>query len=87
MSIGLGIFLFVIGAILAFALNVTVDWIDLDLVGYLFMGAGAVVTIIGIALLLRRRQTVVRESSTIDPDHGERVTERVREDSPDDRGV
>ena len=28
MSIGLGIFLFVVGAILTFALNVQTDWID-----------------------------------------------------------
>lgn len=84
MSIGLGIFLFVVGAILAFALNVTVDWIDLDLVGYLMMGAGLVVTVIGIALLVRRRQTIVRESSSVDPRSGSHVTERVREDDPDD---
>ena len=35
MSIGAGIALFVIGAILAFALQVTVDWLDLQLVGYI----------------------------------------------------
>ena len=35
MSIGTGIVLFVIGAILAFAVNVEVEWINLDLVGYI----------------------------------------------------
>ena len=44
MSIGLGIFLFVVGAILAFAVNVSVEWINLDLIGYLLMGAGVVIT-------------------------------------------
>jgi len=39
MSIGLGIFLFVVGAILRFALNVQLTWIDLHLVGNLLMGA------------------------------------------------
>ena len=58
MSIGLGIVLFVIGAILAFALNVSVDWIDLQLVGYILMIAGAVVVILGIVLLARRRRSV-----------------------------
>ena len=43
MSLGLGIVLFVIGAILAFALNLTVDWINLQLVGYILMIAGVVV--------------------------------------------
>ena len=51
MSLGLGIVLFVIGAILAFALNLTVDWIDLQLVGYILMAAGVIVIILGIILL------------------------------------
>ena len=50
MSIGLGIVLFVIGAILAFALNLAVDWINLQLVGYILMIAGVVVIIFGIVL-------------------------------------
>lgn len=55
MSIGTGIVLFVIGAILTFAVNVQVDWADLDLIGYILMGAGAVVFLIGIIMLLVRR--------------------------------
>ena len=74
MSIGLGIFLFVVGAILTFALNVSVGWLNLDLVGYLLMGAGVVVTIIGVALLARRRSAVTTER-TITP-AGEQVAER-----------
>lgn len=56
MGIGSGIVLFVIGAILAFALNVTVDWIDLNLVGYLLMGAGALIFLISLILFSRRRR-------------------------------
>ncbi len=82
MSIGLGIFLFVVGAILTFALNISLDWIDLDLVGYLLMGAGALITIIGIALLVRRRQTVTTERSSVDPVANERVTRRSTEADP-----
>jgi nitrate reductase gamma subunit len=74
MSIGLGIFLFVVGAIVTFALNVTVDWVNLDLVGYLLMGAGVIITIIGIALLVRRRSAVTTER-TVTP-AGETVAER-----------
>ena len=84
MSIGLGIFLFVVGAILTFALNVSVTWINLDLVGYLFMAAGLVITIIGIVLLVRRRKTVVTEHTTIDPATGNRVASRATSTSGDD---
>lgn len=74
MSIGTGVVLFVIGAILAFALNVQVEWIDLTFVGYLLMAAGVIVFIVGIALLLRRRssRTTVHSAG----DGGERITER-----------
>jgi nitrate reductase gamma subunit len=82
MSIGFGIFLIVLGAILTFALNISLDWIDLDLVGYLLMGAGVVVTIIGIALLARRRQTITTERSRVDPTANERVTRRSTESDP-----
>lgn len=82
MSIGLGIFLFVIGAILTFALNVQVDWIDLNLVGYLLMGAGVIVTIIGIALLVRRRQSITTTRSDVDPATGTRVDQRATETDP-----
>jgi hypothetical protein len=81
-SIGFGIFLFVVGAILAFALNVEVAWIDLNLVGYLLMGAGTIVTIIGIALLARRRSSVTTERSGVDPVSGQRVTQRQTDVDP-----
>ncbi|OZB82793.1 DUF6458 family protein [Microbacterium sp. 13-71-7] len=55
MGIGTGIVLFVIGAILEFALNVQVSWIDLHLVGYILMIAGAVVFLLSLILLLVRR--------------------------------
>lgn len=76
MSIGLGIFLFVVGAILTFALNITVDWIDLDLVGYLLMGAGFVVVIIGVILMARRRTATTTARTGVDPVSGERVEQR-----------
>ncbi|PJJ71327.1 hypothetical protein CLV46_0870 [Diaminobutyricimonas aerilata] len=82
MSIGLGIFLFVVGAILTFALNVSLDWIDLDLVGYLLMGAGVVVVIIGLILLMRRRSAVSTTRSAVDPASGERVTQQRTDRDP-----
>lgn len=76
MSIGSGIFLVVVGAILAFALNVQLDWIDLTLVGYLLMGAGVVITLIGIALLVRRRRSVTTQRTMREPGADATITER-----------
>ena len=80
MSLGTGIVLFVIGAILAFALNIQVDWIDLHLVGYILMAAGAVGIILGIVLLTRRRRTVATTRTAVDPATGDRVTRRGVDD-------
>ncbi len=76
MSLGLGIFLFVVGAILVWALNFTVDWIDLDLVGYILMGAGVVIIILGIVLITRKRSSITETRSIVDPASGQQVTRR-----------
>ena len=81
MGIGTGIFLFVVGAVLAFALNIEVSWVDLDLVGYLLMGAGFLVFLISIVMMARKRSTTstVRQ---VDNGGAERVTQReTRSDS------
>lgn len=83
MGIGTGIALFVIGAILVFAVNVQVDWIDLDMVGYLLMGAGFVVFVIGLVFMLRKRQTVTTISSGVDA-NGAGVTQRRTTTTPDE---
>ncbi|MFK0403393.1 DUF6458 family protein [Microbacterium sp. NPDC090225] len=64
MSIGTGIFLFVVGAILTFALEVRLDWIDLDLVGYILMAAGVLIFLIGIILLITRRSRARSATTT-----------------------
>ena len=78
MSIGLGIFLFVVGAILVWALNIQVDWVDLDLVGYILMGAGALIFVLGLVLLTRRRSSISTTRSAVDPVSGESVVQRER---------
>ena len=83
MGIGTGIFLIVVGAILTFALNVETSVINLDLVGYILMAAGAVVFIISLVLAMRQRSSV---STTRQVDNGgaERVTQReTRSDNAD----
>ncbi len=83
MSLGFGIALVVIGAILAFAVTFTVTWINLQLVGYILMAAGLVVIVFGIIFMVRRRRTVATTRTTVDPATGERVT-RNEQSSPED---
>jgi membrane-bound ClpP family serine protease len=84
MGIGTGIALFVIGAILAFAVNVDLGgFINLALIGYILMGAGVVVFIISLVLVLRRRRSTVSETrSAVDPASGEQVTRRTTDRDP-----
>ncbi|MFG6445727.1 DUF6458 family protein [Microbacterium sp. P06] len=77
MSIGAGIALFVIGAILAFAIQVDVPGINLDMIGYILMAAGALVFIIGLVLMVRRRQTDTVTRTAVDPVAGEQVTRQT----------
>jgi Domain of unknown function (DUF6458) len=82
MSLGGGIFLFVLGAILAFAVKVTPTWIDLQTVGWILMGAGIVVIIIGAVLIVRKRRSTVITREGIDPATGQRYNSTERRDAP-----
>lgn len=84
MSLGTGVVLFVIGAILAFAVNVQIPWVDLHLVGYILMGAGVVVFVIGIILLARRRASL-STTRTVDSSGREQVTQQRTESDDIDR--
>ncbi|GAT73088.1 DUF6458 family protein [Microbacterium hydrocarbonoxydans] len=55
MTIGTGIVLFVIGAILVFALDLQIEGVNVDMIGYILMGAGAVAFLVGIIMLSTRR--------------------------------
>jgi hypothetical protein len=77
MSLGTGIVLLVIGAILAFAVNVDIAWVDLHLVGYILMAAGVIGIILGIVLITRRRTSVSTSRTAVDPATGERVSRRT----------
>ena len=80
MSLGAGIFLLAVGAILAFAVNVEVPGIDLTVVGYILMIAGALGVILGIVLMTRRRRSVETTRTAVDPVTGERIRRDVRDD-------
>lgn len=69
MGIGASILLIALGAILTFALNVRVGFLDLDVVGWVLMAAG-VVGLIFTTLIWgpRRRAVVTRETDTTTAD-------------------
>ncbi|HEV3001459.1 MAG TPA: DUF6458 family protein [Solirubrobacteraceae bacterium] len=62
MGIGTSIFLLAAGAILAFAVTDAISGVDLTVVGYILMAAGALGLVVSMLLMNRaRRATVVRE--------------------------
>ena len=83
MSIGSGIALFVIGAILAFAVNVQLEFIDLGLIGYILMGAGFLIFVLGLVLMARKRQSSTTTRSAVDPNSGEAVQRRTTTSNDD----
>ncbi|TFD73637.1 DUF6458 family protein [Cryobacterium gelidum] len=82
MSIGLGIFLLVVGAVLVWALDLTITGVNLQLIGYILLAAGALVLILGLVLMTRRRSSVSTTRTIADPANGDQVTRR--ESSIDD---
>lgn len=76
MSIGVGIALFVIGAILAFAVEVDLQVIDGQTLGYILMLTGLLVAVLSAAMVQRGRR---REVVTREPVEREVVTERRSE--------
>ena len=73
MTIGGGILLFVIGAVLAFAVEVDIPGVDDDTLGYILMLAGVLVAVLSFAGMRRRHSTV---AVTRDSAGREAVTER-----------
>lgn len=67
MGVGLGIFLMAFGAILAFALHVSVKGIDFAVVGIILMLAGAAGIALELAVFAPRRRRVITRSETTDP--------------------
>ncbi|WP_062070392.1 DUF6458 family protein [Demequina sediminicola] len=82
MAIGSGIFLIAVGAILAFALNETVDAVNLVMVGWILMGAGAIGIIVSLIVNGQRRNTTHTQVREEHVDHHD-----VQHRNPDQRNV
>ncbi len=69
MGIGAGIFLLALGAVLAFAVADRVSGVDLTMVGYILMGAGALGLVLALVINSQRSRTThtsVEERRRID---------------------
>jgi uncharacterized membrane protein len=64
MSIGVGIFLMVVGAVFAFAVRDTWDAVNLQVVGYILLLAGLAGIMLSFYITNRRRRV---ETNAIDP--------------------
>ncbi|MGA7205195.1 MAG: DUF6458 family protein [Specibacter sp.] len=84
MSIGSGILLFVIGAILRFAVTVQLTWVDLSLVGNILMGAGVVVFILGLIFTFRKRRSTSTRRTVIEPANRDTIIRRTDQSNDSD---
>jgi hypothetical protein len=74
MGIGACVFLLAVGAVLAFAVNATVSGLDINVVGWILMGAG-VLGLFFTTLIFGRRDEVVGTTTTA-PVTEERISRR-----------
>lgn len=77
MYIGLGIFLIVLGAVMTFALNTSVEAVNLGMIGWICMAAGVLAIVLSLALARRAAPGgySARRVSQTDPATGTRVDE------------
>ncbi len=78
MGIGASIFLIAIGAILTFALDVSLGGLNLDVVGWILMAAGALGLVMTALIWGRRREVVAPAERVVtrEPVEYRRVEER-----------
>ena len=64
MTIGIGIVLLVVGAIMSFAVRDSISGVDLSMIGYICMGAGALAVILG--LVTNAKATNTRHKQVVE---------------------
>jgi len=65
MKIGFSIFLLAVGAILSFAVKDAISGVNLAMVGYIMMGAGAIGLIITLIMMSSDRKSIHTETRTV----------------------
>jgi Domain of unknown function (DUF6458) len=76
MGIGLGVFLLVVGAILAFGVKTSLTDFDLTAIGYILMGGGALVILLSLIFFMPRSRRARSTAVTTDSAGRQAVVER-----------
>jgi len=76
MRAGFGVFLIVVGAILAFAVKKSFQSFDVTMIGYILMAAGVVLALIGLLSSIPRTRRARSTAVTTDAYGQQVVTER-----------
>lgn len=79
MGIGFSILLLAVGAILAFAVHATVAGIDIHVIGWILMAAGAIGLVLTMVVIAPRRRHTVTDITT-SPSTSSATEHRVTED-------
>ena len=74
MGYGLGIFLIAVGLILVYAVNFSVSGVDINVIGWILVLAGALVVILTAVQMNSRRRSAAVQTTT-HPDGSQSVTE------------
>lgn len=64
MGIGVSVFLLAVGAVLAFAVHATVAGLDIHVVGWILMAAGALGLVMTLAIFAPRSRRMVTQTRT-----------------------
>lgn len=72
MRFGGSIFLIAVGLILALAVDINVSGVDLEMVGWILSGVGAVGLLLSLALYWRRRSVVVEPPPVVPDEYSPR---------------
>lgn len=81
MRLGTGIFLLALGAILTFAVDAQVSGIDLQVVGWILMAAGALGVLVELAVWAPRRRRTVQTDARGVADDGAPVRRTTTDES------
>jgi hypothetical protein len=79
MGIGFSILLLAVGAILAFAVHATVAGVDIHVIGWILMAAGAIGLVLTMVVIAPRRRHTVTDTTT-SPSTSSSTEHRVTED-------
>lgn len=76
MGIGLGVFLLIAGAILAFGVKTSLTDFDLTVIGYILMGGGVLVILLSLIVFMPRSRRARSTAVTTDSAGRQAVVER-----------